>query len=175
MNKRAATSMSVLLLVIMTLVLCSATFIVFLRTNGKISARVFDTGLMEDVYSKSEQINFYISKSIEESIKDATSNGFDKDVFVQELEKDIKRLENDKDEIWLEKALEQAKSSRSINVLKYSIKKKEPEILGEEVFVDFEIEILGKISENPLIKITTSSDQLEITYKYNKLFQGKIS
>ena len=63
MNKKGATALSVLLLVIMTLVLTGFALFTFLISE-KVETMISDVRVVEDVYVKEEQINFYLDKGI---------------------------------------------------------------------------------------------------------------
>src|SRR3989344_1131951 len=98
-NKKGASSISILLLVIMTLVLVGAALFGFLRI-GKIEERISDVRFVEKVYIKEEQVRFYLwqvaEKALEKSYKTGISDSQVLDDFKKNFEEEIasSNLEN---------------------------------------------------------------------------------
>jgi len=61
--KKAATSISILLLVIMALVLSGVALVSFMISKGKLE-KISDVRVIESVYSKAENIKFLVSQRV---------------------------------------------------------------------------------------------------------------
>ncbi|MBU1136402.1 MAG: hypothetical protein KJ559_02745 [Nanoarchaeota archaeon] len=65
-DKKAATSISILLLVIMTLVLTGTALFAFVVETTKIDKDILGVGVVEGVYAKQEQIKFLLNQILKE-------------------------------------------------------------------------------------------------------------
>jgi len=81
-SKKGATSISILLLVIMTLILVGAALISFVIYGKQQNKQIFDAKNIENIYVNERQINFFLKTVMEYSIKESyINNNFDLEQF----------------------------------------------------------------------------------------------
>lgn len=73
-NKKGATSLSILLLVIMALVLIAASLFVFVTGEGKIERKITDARAVENLYSEEEKIRFFLEGFVEDVLVKSNYN-----------------------------------------------------------------------------------------------------
>lgn len=156
-NKRASTSISILLLVMLTLVLTISALIIFYINSGKINSRIGESITeLDKLLLKEHLLNFYIENAVEESafLKEKDNNARKKE-FINNL---IKQFENYKiDEKYVLEDLD----------------KIIPQIAESNVVID---SAKGTIGISLAIWITESRDKdIYMEYAYKKVFESKIN
>jgi len=145
-NKKA--NITIPILVLMTLVLAGATLLVFNINKGKIETNIGDYSLLNSVYLKESQLDFYINEALDETIKNFDINE-GKDKFIEKFKAELEKYKSDGNYVVneLEKVNEQAEGI----VLDASNKK---------IILNLDIRIDEKPSQN-----------MNIAYAYTKTFE----
>lgn len=86
-KKKKAMSISIVLLVLATLVLSSFALFTFYTREKKIQEEIHITRFLENIYSREEQINFYINEAMENAAAKSQDENEFIDTFRQELNK----------------------------------------------------------------------------------------
>ena len=142
-NKRA--NIPITLLVLMTLVLTIAALYSFNVHINNVSAEVKDSRFLDYIYSKENEINFYINDMMEKSI---VKSAGDKSLFIDNFKKEL--LKYRKNEILVPEELNQVEQQVNMDNIK---------IDNKEVSMNLSIKIERKFQ-----------DKFIISYLYNKRF-----
>jgi len=155
-NKRAVSSIAVVLLVFATLVLTIFALFTFYTKQSSFQEKIYVTGFVEGIYAKEEQINFYVDNIMEKAVeasaasKDAESfeedfkNNFttklnkykaqDGSFVVKELEQ-VERQVNENNEIFvIEDTIENGKTIKKIEAEFTIVLNDKVEKDGKELF-----------------------------------------
>lgn len=160
MNKRAATPLSILLLVFMTLILVATSLFVFYISGGNIKEKVSDLRFIDDVYVKEEQINFYIAKMVETSFKQTKTEK----EFIEKLREEIEKLKEYEE-------YDEYPSLPEPSKIEFEISEENLDYSDDLVKINFKIEIRNKITEG------IGNNEKEIiraSYNYNKIFEADL-
>lgn len=91
-NKKA--NITIPVLVLMTLVLAGATLLVFNINKGKIETNIGDYSLLNNVYLKESQLDFYINEVLDNVIKNFNINE-GKDKFIEKFKAELEKYKQE--------------------------------------------------------------------------------
>lgn len=142
-NKRA--NIPITLLVLMSLVLTVYALYSFNTNTNKISTEIKDSRFLDYVYSRENEINFYVNNIVE---KAALKSSGDRSLFIDNFKKEL--LKYKKNETFAPEELSQVEGQ---------INNENVEINDKEVSVNLSVKIEKKFQ-----------DKFIISYLYNKKF-----
>lgn len=146
-NKRA--NIPITLLVLMALVLTLAALYSFNTHANRVSAEIKDSRFLDYIYSKENEINFYINDIVEKAaVKTVAINPDTKSLFMDNFKKEL--LKYKKNETFAPEELSQVEQQINLNNI---------EINDREVSINLSIKIEKKFQ-----------DKFIISYLYNKKF-----
>jgi len=157
-NKKAGMSISIVLLVLATLVLSGYALFTFYTREKSVQEKVYVPRIIEDVYSKEEQINFYLDQIVENAaLKTVVFEGESAErIFADSLKKE---LEESKDKNGNFPIIE-------LNQIEEQVKEENVEFDEEKGTIAIEFEI--KIENNAEIK---GKEIFSTSYTYRKKFE----
>jgi len=157
-NKKGGMSVSIALLVLATLVLSCFSLLMFYLREKNLQETIYISSL-EDIYSKEEQINFYINKAMGSAAEGSKNPEFSEAYFIINFLAEISeyKLENG----FVVPELEQLKNQINEENIEYNAESK-------IVSADFEIMLEDKI----VVKEKKENKELfSASYAYKKKFE----
>lgn len=145
MNKKG--DIAILALVMLSVILLGSTLFVFYTNSAKISSEINDARMLNAIYIKEQQIDFYVNEAVDRSFK----KSFDENSFLLEFKNNLRFY--DKNDILVREELLKIAEEVNENNIEY----------GKELVLNIKTEIVVK--EKDMI----------VSYNYDKGFVRKLN
>lgn len=156
-NKKGGMEISIVLLVLATLILSTFALYTFYTKQKSMQEKIYITKFLEDIYSKEEQINFYIDNILEKSAKDFNKEDSEEKLienFTRELSK--YKINNN----YIVPELAQIEEQVNEEHIKYDKD-------NQKVTAEFQITLEDKVADN-------GKELFSAVYTYTKKFEKEI-
>lgn len=147
--KKQGMSIAITILVIATLVISTLALFTFIIRQDSIKEQIYITGFLENIYSKEEQINFYINDMVDNAV---SASGKNVELFMQEFKKQLDNYKNKEGKFFVEE----------LSQLESQIREENIEINEDKLLIEFEV------------TIQEEEEIFSASYTYEKKFEKNI-